>query len=86
MSFINEINELLGINNQNDMCVTFMVNSGAVVQGYKKLIEISDTKLVVVGKNRRKLQISGQQITIVSLAPYEIVIHGKISCVEELHE
>lgn len=87
MGFVQEINQLLGIDTlANDMYITFMVSKGAVVQGYKKLLEISDTKLVVLGKNKRKLQICGQSLEIFSLAPSEIVIHGKVSFVGELNE
>lgn len=86
MEFIQELDELLGISNSNDICVTFMVGSGAVVYGYKKLLEISDEKLIVLGKNKRKLRISGKNLAIKSLAPSEIVIKGKIVCAEELNE
>lgn len=86
MDFIQELDELLNISNSNDICVTFMVGSGAVVYGYKKLLEISEQNLVVLGKNKRKLKIVGKNLAIKSLAPSEIVIKGKIVCVEELNE
>ncbi len=87
MSFITEINELLGIDNLNgDVFVTFMPSRGAVVQGYKKLQEIGEERLVVVAKNGRKIAVYGKNIEIFSLAPSEIVIHGKIEKVEEFYE
>lgn len=86
MDFIQELDELLGISNSNDICVTFMVGSGAVVYGYKKLLEISDEQLIVLGKNKRRLGIFGKNLVIKSLAPSEIVIKGKIARVEELNE
>lgn len=86
MDFIQELDELLGISKSSDICVTFMVGSGAVVYGYKKLLEISDEKLIVLGKNKRKLSIIGKHITISSLSPSEIVLKGKIIRVEELDE
>ena len=87
MSFEQEIKEMLKIDEAlSDMYVTFVVSKGAVVQGYKKLLEISDTRLVVLGKNKRKLQICGNNLEIFSLAPSEIVVHGKITLVGEFNE
>lgn len=87
MSFIQEINSLLGIDGiTQDVYITFMASKGAVVQGYKKLLEITDTKLVVIGKNKRKIQICGHGLEIFSLAPSEIVVHGKICFVGEIDE
>lgn len=86
MDFIQEIDQMLGITNSNDMCITFMVGSGAVVYGYKRLLEISNDQLVVMGKNKRKIKLTGQNMVIESLAPAEITIKGKVVCVEELNE
>lgn len=87
MSFLQEINNLLGIENiSSDMCITFMPSKGAVVQGYKKLLEISDERLVIIGKNHRIIFLQGKNLEIYSLAPAEIVVHGKIELVGEKNE
>ena len=87
MSFLEEINEMLGIDKvTSDLCVTFMPSRGAVVQGYKKLQEIGEERLVVVAKNKRKISVCGKNLEIFSLAPAEIVVHGKVEKVEEFYE
>ena len=87
MSFVEEINNLLGFDAScTDMYVTFVVSKGVVVQGYKKLLEINDTRLVVLGKNKRKLAICGNSLEVFSLAPSEIVVHGKVSSVGEVDD
>lgn len=84
MSFLTEINELLNIDNiSSDMCVTFMVGKGAVIEGYKKILQITDESVLVMGKNKRKICVKGKNIQIHSLAAAEMVIHGKIEWVGE---
>ncbi len=84
---LDEINELLGIDKvSTDLLVTFMPSKGAIVQGYKKLQEITDTKLVVLAKNKRIIQICGTNLEIFSLAPSEIVVHGKVEWVGENYD
>lgn len=74
-----EIFELLGVKSIDDeMAVTFVMNKGAVIQGYKKIVKIDDDRIVVMGKNKRKIEIVGKYLEIYSLAPSEIVVHGKI--------
>ncbi len=87
MSFLTEINEMLGIDHiSTDMCITFMIGKGAVVQGYKKILSISDSELIVAGKNKRIIKITGSNLEIFSLACSEIVLHGKIERIEECHD
>lgn len=87
MNFIEEINELLGIDSiDSDIYVTYMPSKGVVVQGYKKLLEISDQNIVVLGKNKRKVKVCGVALEILSLSPAEIVVRGKVERVEEVHE
>ena len=87
MGFLSEINELLDIDNvSSDLTITFMPSKGAVVQGYKKLLEITDTKVLVIGNNKRKIEICGLNLEIFSLAPSEIVVHGKVTSVGECYE
>ena len=70
MGFVTEINELLGIDNiKNDLFITFMPSKGAVIQGYKKLLEITESTVVVVGNNKRKIKVTGLGLEIFSLAP-----------------
>ena len=87
MSFIEEINQLLNIDGSaSDICVTFMPSKGAVLQGYKKLLEIDDEKILIIGKNKRKILVSGINLEISSLAPSELVIKGKVVSVGEYNE
>lgn len=87
MSFLTEINELLNIDSiSSDMCVTFMAGKGAVIEGYKKILNITDDCLVVVGKNKRKICVKGKNLVLHSLASSEIVVHGKIEWVGEQND
>lgn len=87
MAFLSEINELLGLDGiSEDITITFLPSKGAVVQGYKKLVQITEESLVVEGKNKRRIQIFGKSLEIHSLAPAEIVVHGKIEWVGEKYE
>ena len=77
---LSEIFDLLKINTlDGEMCVTFVSNRGAVIQGYKKILSIAEDNIVVVGKNKRKISVCGNYLEIFSLAPSEIVVHGRIT-------
>jgi len=83
---LSEIFEMLNINSANgDMCVTFIACKGAIIQGYKKIVYIGENSIIVVGKNKRQMVIEGKYLEIFSLAPSEIVVHGRITGVFE-HE
>lgn len=87
MGFIKEIYELLNVKEiSSDMMITFMAGKGAVIQGYKKLLKISDEQIVVLGKNKRQIEVVGKNLEISSLAPSELVVLGKIISVGEYHE
>jgi hypothetical protein len=87
MSFFEEINSDLGIfGEHDDICITIVPSRGAIVQGHKKLLKITETSLVVAGKNKRVIEISGKNIEIFSLAASEIVVHGKIDWVGEKYD
>ena len=81
---LSEIFEMLDIDaTSGEMRVTFVANKGAVIQGYKKIVNILQDKIVVVGKNKRKIEVVGKYLEIFSLAPSEIVVRGKITGVFE---
>ena len=62
-NMFSEIYDLLGIDSiGTEMCVTFVMNKGAVVQGYKKVVSISDTNIIVIGKNKRKIELVGKYL------------------------
>ena len=87
MSFLSEVYEMLNIcGKEDDMCITIMASKGAVVQGYKKLLKIGQESIVVVGKNKRKIEVVGKFLQISSLAPSEISISGKIEMVKSIDE
>ena len=81
---LSEIFEMLDVDKTSgEMCVTFIANKGAVIQGYKKVVNILEDKIVVMGKNKRQIEVVGKYLEIFSLAPSEIVVHGKITGVFE---
>lgn len=82
-----EIKEMLGLDSSPfDMTITFVMSKGAVIQGYKKILKIEPEKIVVLGKNKRIVDVAGKFMQIVSLAPSEIVVHGRILYVGEHEE
>ena len=87
MGFMKEIYELLNIKEiSSDMMITFMVGKGIVIQGHKKLLKISEEQIIILGRNKRQIEIVGKSLEISTLASSELVVIGKIVRVGEYHE
>lgn len=87
MGFWQEISDLLGLDfASRQPNITFIPQKGVVVHGYKKLLAISDTQILLSCKNKEKLKICGKNLQICSLSPEEIAIKGNVEMVGEAHD
>lgn len=77
------LNEQLGSLNISDLanenvCCTFILHKGVCVQGYKKIFELSNKKIVLMIKTGERLEISGENLEIKEIATSEISVSGVV--------
>lgn len=77
------LNEQLGSLNISDLanesvCCTFILSKGVCVQGYKKIFELSNKKIVLMIKTGERLEISGENLEIKEIATSEISVSGVV--------
>ena len=83
MGFWDETKKILDINKEDIskpycyICPSF----GVVVEGFKKIYELSNTKITLLCSDGRKLDILGINLFIKELAHEEISIKGTISSI-----
>ena len=80
MGFIDETKKLLGINNslQNYTSCNVAPKHGIIVEGYKKIKELSKAKIVVLCEDQLTLEIVGTNLIIKEIANKELSINGTI--------
>lgn len=83
MGFINETNKLLGIDNsiKNQTFCYVAPNNGVVIEGYKKIYELSKVKISTLCEDGKKLEIIGNNLSIKEISYKELSINGTISTV-----
>lgn len=83
MAFSDEINKCIEstTNNINDVICTFSLANGITIEGYKKILELSDTKIILLCQNAARLQILGTNFCIEEIAFGEICISGKVDSI-----
>ena len=79
MAFLEEIVLCFGI---NDCHVHLVYPKGIVVSGYKKILELTSSKIVLSLANKNTICICGDELSIKSLAESEIFINGRVVSVE----
>ena len=80
MGFIEETSQMLGITNfKNNTFCYLCLDSGVVVENYKKILEFSSTRIVLFCENNKQIEIVGCSLTIKELSYKELCIHGKIT-------
>ena len=86
MGFIQENTSSLNILKfaKNDVSCYFVLSKGIVVEGYKKLLEISDIKVTLLLPSGEKLQISGENLSIKELAQNEITVCGEVVSITKI--
>ena len=83
MGFIKETSKLLGISN-NYSSETFCYlshNHGIVVEGHKKILELSLEKIKVLCEDKLKIEILGNNLNIKEISFREICVTGKIKAI-----
>ena len=81
MGFIDETIKLLNIKEikDTDSFCYLSFSHGIVIEGYKKIYEISKTKITVLLDNSKQLEIIGQNMIIKELSYKELSINGQIT-------
>lgn len=79
MGFLDETADLLNVGNSFFMYVNG--TSGLVIEGYKKIYELSSTKITLLCEDNSKIEISGKDLSIKEISHREITILGKISSI-----
>lgn len=80
MSFFDEQLSDLGISElaKNSVCCTFILGAGIFVEGFKKLFELSNTKIVLCLTGGKMLELWGENLEIKQMTKSEISISGTI--------
>ena len=80
MSYFDENLKYLNISELaiESVCCTFILNKGVCVQGYKKIFELSNKKIVLMIKTGERLGISGENLEIKEIATSEISVSGVV--------
>ena len=86
MGFINETKNLLNITNDfsNQTFCYLSPENGIVIEGYKKIYELSSTKITIFCEDNKRLEIIGEKLIIKEISFKEIAINGKITSVNIL--
>lgn len=86
MGFLNEQLSSLnldGISNQDVVC-TFIVGKGVCVEGYKKIFELSEKRIVLFFENKKSIEIIGENLQIKEIAKSDISIFGNVKSINLL--
>lgn len=79
MGFINETAKLLNLDNQTKQTFCYVSPSnGIVVEGYKKIYELSNTKITLLCDKASKIDLHGENLQIKEISHSEIAITGHI--------
>ena len=83
MGFIDETKHLLGIDHtlKNQTLCQVSPNYGVLIEGYKKIYELSNTKIMVLCVDGKKLEIQGKNLKIKEISHKELSINGIISAI-----
>lgn len=84
MSYFNENLKALNIKEliAEDTAIFFILNKGVVVDGFKKIFELSNDKITLSLKCGETLTISGTNLEIKEIATGEISVSGKIKNIQ----
>jgi len=81
MGFLDETSNVLGINNKLQLKTFCYVSPehGIVIEGYKKIYELSKTKITLLCEQSKKIEVIGVDLSIKEIANKEISIRGQIT-------
>ena len=78
MSFIDETHKILDFDAFSGGVCCFCTDSGAVIEGYKKIYELSQTKVTLICEKGNRIDVLGENLTIKELSHKEISIKGTV--------
>jgi len=83
MGFFDECKNALDLSKLGSSSATcyFLIGKGVVIEGYKKLFELSEEKILLLLGSGERLEVLGEKLEILELAKSEIAIGGKISSI-----
>ena len=83
MGFFNETMKLLGIDNtlKNQTFCYVSPENGVVIEGYKKIYELSNTKISLICEDGKHLEILGAKLSIKEISHKELSINGTINTI-----
>ena len=86
MGFVDETNKLLGIDNslKNQTFCHVSPMFGIVVEGYKKIYELSNNKIMILCEDKKQLEILGENLLIKEISHKELAINGIIKTINFL--
>ena len=86
MGFINETKKALNLkgNFSNLTSCNVIFNHGATIEGFKKIHELSDQKILALCHENKKIEILGSNLKISEMSFKELIIEGKISSINFL--
>lgn len=86
MSFLDETAKTLGIDRlvKEKVFCYFSPLHGITIEGYKKIFELSQNKIVLLCPNSSKIEILGEDLKIKDIATNEISIKGRIKTINYL--
>ena len=86
MSFLDETAKTLGIDNsiKEKVFCYFSPLHGITVEGYKKIFELAQDRVVLICPKSSKIEILGEDLKIKDIATREISIKGKIKTINYL--
>lgn len=84
MGFLDEVAKLLEFDEQAKAVpfVYFCLDKGAVVEGYRKIVELSQTKIILLCQDST-ITIEGRDLRIKEISYKEISILGKIQSISQ---
>lgn len=83
MGFLNEQLSSLKIDDlsKQDVVCTFIIGKGICVEGYKKIFELSEKRIVLFIENKKSLEIVGENLQISEIAKNDIFILGTVKSI-----
>ena len=79
--FIEELVSTLG---KGEWELQMVYPKGLMVAGYKQIVELKDSKIVLGLPQKKRLSICGESLSILTLAESELFLSGKICSIEVL--
>jgi len=84
MAFVDELNNLLGLEGKPNTVCHIVFDKGVLIEGYKRIFELSSTKILVLLENNNQIEIIGNNLKIKEISHKELSINGKIKTLNSL--